>query len=132
MKCPNCGGNVRVRDTTYTEENEIYRKRSCLNCGHVFYTMEFAIEANDKFLKDWRRCCRTAKPRYEKNPLRTYTIYLKKTDCIIASGTAEECANQMGRSVGAFHSLVSRANRRKTKRYEIYIYDGDEEEMEEE
>lgn len=130
--CPNCGGNVKVRDTTHTEENEIYRKRACLNCGNVFYTIEFVAEANNKFLKNWRRCCRTAKPSYEKNPMRTYTIYLKKNDRILASGTAEECANQMERSVGAFRSLVSRANRGKTKRYEIYIYDVDEEEMEEE
>lgn len=132
MKCPKCAGEVRVRDTTYTEENEIYRRRKCLDCGHVFYTMEFEVEASPEFRKEWRKFHRTAKPNYNRKSRKIYTVYLRKNDNIVASGTAEECAKQMETSIESFRSLVSRANTEKVRKYEVYVSDGTEEELEEE
>ena len=48
-----------------------------------------------------------------------YIVYLAKDDSIVATGNAEECARQMGRSVNSFHCLVSRVRTGKNKKFEI-------------
>ena len=48
-----------------------------------------------------------------------YIVYLAKDDSIVATGNAEECARQMGRSVNSFHCLVSRVRSGKNKKFEI-------------
>lgn len=48
-----------------------------------------------------------------------YIVYLAADDSIVATGNAEECARQMGRSVNSFHCLVGRVRKGKTKKYEI-------------
>lgn len=37
-----------------------------------------------------------------------YTVYLKKDDEIVVSGTARECARYMNKSLNGFHSMVSK------------------------
>ena len=49
-----------------------------------------------------------------------YAVYLKKTDELICSGTSEECAAAMGRSVASFYSMVSRVRNGKNQKYEVY------------
>ena len=39
MTCPVCGGKCRVIDCRGTCE-EMYRKRLCTECEHIFYTVE--------------------------------------------------------------------------------------------
>lgn len=131
MKCPKCGGEIKVCCTTYTEENEIYRRRKCFSCGHVFYTMEFEVEENPAFRKEWGRLRRTAKPAHARKNRKTYTLYLRDDGSVIASGTSEECAQQMGITSGVFRSIISRTNRGIIKRYEAEIRDC-KEELEEE
>ena len=59
MLCPKCGGVTRVCDTRYDgKENEIFRRRACKDCSHEFFTVEFNIEANDKFIKLWKTLTR--------------------------------------------------------------------------
>lgn len=60
MYCRECGGKTIVMDTRSFEE-EVYRKRKCLNCGRNFYTAEYEddIEQRGKnglydAWKDWR------------------------------------------------------------------------------
>lgn len=48
-----------------------------------------------------------------------YIVYLAADDSIVATGNAEECARQMGRSVNSFHCLVSRVRSGKNKKFEI-------------
>lgn len=131
MKCPKCAGDVRVRDTTYTEENEIYRRRKCLDCGHVFYTMEFEIEDTPAFQQEWKRLLKTAKPAWQKKQRKIYTLYLRENGEIIASGTSEECAKKMNMSDSVFRSMISRVNRGIIKRYEAEVRNCTEEELEE-
>ena len=50
-----------------------------------------------------------------------YTIYLKSTDEIVASGTASECASQMNKSLNCFHSTVSKTLKGKHNKYVIVI-----------
>lgn len=49
-----------------------------------------------------------------------YTVYLKKTDEIVAIGDAEQCRNQLGKpSVSAFYSMVSKNKLGKHNNYVV-------------
>lgn len=50
-----------------------------------------------------------------------YTVYERKTDKLIAFGTAKECAEQMKRSVASFYCTVSRNRLGKHHKYVIVI-----------
>ena len=50
-----------------------------------------------------------------------YTVYLRKTDEIVASGTAVECAAKMNKSVNCFYSLVSKNTKGKQKKYVVVV-----------
>lgn len=56
MVCPKCGGRLNAMYTRHSPmpDNETYRQRNCLDCGHQFYTVEFEIEWNEKAQKIWR------------------------------------------------------------------------------
>ena len=45
MQCPKCKGDVKV-EYTLSDEEGVYRKRRCLECGHVFYTSELEDSAD--------------------------------------------------------------------------------------
>ena len=52
MTCPKCFGKVRVMDTQSDDET-VYRRRVCVECGYLFYTEEFestSAEMNFKIL----------------------------------------------------------------------------------
>lgn len=49
-----------------------------------------------------------------------YAVYLRKTDELVCSGTVEECAAQMGRSIGSFKTLLVRVRSGKNRKYELY------------
>ena len=49
MTCPFCGGKSKIEKTCSNTE-EIYRRRSCLECGYVFYTTE-TESTSDEFYK---------------------------------------------------------------------------------
>ncbi len=49
-----------------------------------------------------------------------YTIYLKATDEIVCSGTSEECAKALNKSINCFYSLISKNRLHKHKKYAIY------------
>ena len=54
MKCSHCFGKTAVKDCVSTAE-ENYRKRLCLNCGHIFFTIEFEVENDEKLKNTWRK-----------------------------------------------------------------------------
>lgn len=58
MICSECGGKVQCRDNANTDKNEVYRKRKCLGCGRIFYTIEFEVDKDEAFMKEWRRFAR--------------------------------------------------------------------------
>ncbi len=55
-----------------------------------------------------------------------YTVYLSKTDEIVASGTAAECASALKRTLASFYCLVTRVRNGNLKKYEIAQEDYDE------
>lgn len=58
MKCQKCGGRLKVIDTVHTDENEIYRKRKCIDCEHTIYTAEYMIFPNAEFMDEWHAAYR--------------------------------------------------------------------------
>ena len=56
MKCPKCGGKVRVVDNVQNSiDNETYRRRICESCNYNFYTSEMEIEPTERFFEDWSK-----------------------------------------------------------------------------
>lgn len=68
MLCPKCKNATAVCDTRFDDkENEIFRRRVCKECGHDFYTVEFDIEATEKFSNMWKRLYRGSSNTYGKS-----------------------------------------------------------------
>lgn len=49
--------------------------------------------------------------------MKYYTIYSRKTEEIIAQGTAKECACQL--NLKDFHNMVNRVRKGRSKKYEV-------------
>ena len=61
--------------------------------------------------------------------MRYYAIYERKTDRLLASGSAAFCTRQLGiASIRSFYCMVGRIRSGKIKKYEILIEDISEEE----
>lgn len=54
-----------------------------------------------------------------------YAIYLNATDEIVVSGSAQECAKKMNKSLNCFYSLVSKSNLGRQRKYTVYSEDLD-------
>lgn len=47
MNCPKCAGDqLRCNDSRY-KDGTVYRRRTCLSCGHKFTTFEIPLEEYD-------------------------------------------------------------------------------------
>lgn len=61
MNCPKCGKETVVWDISKAPD-ELYRKRKCKVCGHKFCTIEYEVENDENFRKEWvkynRSCIR--------------------------------------------------------------------------
>ena len=54
MKCPKCDSKkTSVVNKLISQDNEVYKKRACIACGHIFYTTEFEVDFNEQFKKEW-------------------------------------------------------------------------------
>ena len=62
MNCPKCGEVSKVWDIAKAPD-ELYRKRKCGVCGHKFCTIEYEVEYDENFRKEWvkynRACIRS-------------------------------------------------------------------------
>lgn len=63
MKCPKCGGKATVKNTLHTDDNETYRKIKCqdIECGNIFYTIEYEVEYDERLKKELAKCERMLK-----------------------------------------------------------------------
>ena len=59
-----------------------------------------------------------------------YTVYLRETEEIIASGTAKQAAAALGVEIGSFYTAVTRSRTRKNYKYDFVIEDVEEEDIE--
>ena len=66
---------------------------------------------------------RTEPKHYKKKSVarrqQYYTVYLSKTDTIVASGTADECVKQLGITKSSFYRIVSMARDGISKKYTV-------------
>lgn len=55
MQCPKCtlDGLVKVVKTVNVPGNEVYRRKRCEACGHTFHTVEFEVEVDKRFKREW-------------------------------------------------------------------------------
>lgn len=54
VSCPKCSAVVKTVDVvTNHDDNETYRKKKCTECGHKFYTIEYEIDTDERFHKQW-------------------------------------------------------------------------------
>ena len=68
MVCPKCNGKTTIFDNCHVkDQNESYRKRRCIPCGNVFYTIEFEVSDDDRMADIWRENHRLYKFRDEYN-----------------------------------------------------------------
>ena len=57
--CEYCGGKLVTKNTVQnTEDEETYRLKKCDKCGHEIYTVEFEVEDNNLFRREWNRWIR--------------------------------------------------------------------------
>ena len=56
MECPECGSNTKVIDSRKVELN-VFRKRKCGKCSHIFYTeeVEISLEEADIYMSALKR-----------------------------------------------------------------------------
>ena len=56
MICPKCkSARLGVMDSVDDNDaNETYRKRKCLECGNIFFTVEFEAEVMS-FIDNWNK-----------------------------------------------------------------------------
>lgn len=59
--------------------------------------------------------------RTKDAPRYYYAVYLRKTDELVACGSAKECMEQMGITKSAFHTLVCRSRNGEIKKWDVYI-----------
>lgn len=53
MICPKCGGKISVVQTIQNKEtNETYRRKKCMFCRYLFYTIEYEIEHDEHIKKE--------------------------------------------------------------------------------
>ena len=58
--------------------------------------------------------------------LNDYSVYSRKTDMLLAFGTARECAKALGLTLGSFWSMVSRVRTGKNRKYLVYLEDAED------
>lgn len=62
VNCPKCNSPAdRLDHPVYTDNNEIYREKICKHCGHIFYTVEFAVDGDEYVQKQVARFKKTRK-----------------------------------------------------------------------
>ena len=68
MVCTVCGGKLINTDTVRNfDDNESYRRKRCLECGHILYTIEFEAERDEHYRKLWTKYHRLEGKRRKEN-----------------------------------------------------------------
>lgn len=81
MKCSKCGSNnLRVMDTFSDLDEEIYRRRKCLDCGEKIYTVEYEVEPNEEFKKAYGKANRTKHAKYKDSRYRGPVVVFKRNN----------------------------------------------------
>ena len=54
MRCPKCNSTeLKTMKTVNVSWNEVYRRKKCLSCDHIFHTAEFEVVPDKRFKREW-------------------------------------------------------------------------------
>lgn len=115
MKCCICGHKYAYRVRTETKPDRILRIWQCGKCNRRFGTDEIYNGYKSKEEFPPLRAAPTSKF------VNYYTIYDAKTDRVMASGSAVECAEALQMGLISFYSMVTRVRNGETKRYAVVV-----------
>ena len=63
----------------------------------------------------------TTRKRKNYPDLKYYALYLRKTDELVCSGSAKECAIELRITIPAFYNRVYNAVHRRNDKWDVYI-----------
>lgn len=125
MKCCICGYKYVFRVRTETKPDRIIRIWQCGKCNRRFGTDEIynGYKSTEEFppLRD----------APTNRSVKYYTVYDAKTDKVLASGSAIECAEALQMGLISFYGMVTRVRKGETKRYAVVSEDFKEYDVEE-
>lgn len=103
---------------TYTQEDLDYMRDHCNEKPRKVYSV---VGGTYGTVRNYMSQMRNGTFRRTKGtPHYYYAIYLRKTDELICTGSAKECAEQMGISINAFRTLVCRSRNGEIKKWDVY------------
>lgn len=72
--CPYCGGEIKVKDTRHKGNEETYRRYSCVSCRAMIFSVEYQVEENESFFREWRNADRKTKKDERKEDYGTANV----------------------------------------------------------
>lgn len=66
MRCPDCGGKLKVKDVAQIEDNDTYRRMKCLECGRRVFSIEIITEPDDLYRLKWQEARPSGKKRIKE------------------------------------------------------------------
>lgn len=112
----------------YTTQDLKYIREHCRDTPE---SVAAAIGAPRSTVEVYMRKCRNGTfDRQEYPPKYYYALYLRKTDELHCSGTAQECADALGIKLHSFYVMIHKITHGLIKKWEILIEPYEEEEEE--
>lgn len=110
---------------------ELQKMKRLYDSGMTYERIGKELNRAGSTVAKWlQRTGRNARIPKEK-PRKLYSVYLRKTDEIVAFGTARECAARLGMTLSSFYPTVSRSQSGQQRKYEIISEEigGDDDEV---
>lgn len=103
----------------YTSEELEYIKQHCNDDPHkVATTLNVPYGTVYNYMLQFRKNTFPVKRAYP--PQVYYAVYLRKTDELVCSGSARECANHLGMNKTTFHAMVCKTRKGQIKKWDVY------------
>ena len=103
----------------YTDDDLRYIESHCRdNPADVFAV----IGGSQRTVREYMRRFRNGVlQRHQYSPRNYYALYLRKTDKLVCSGSAKDCAEQLGVTLRNFYALTNKVLHGKIKKWDVYI-----------
>ena len=95
MICTKCGGKIRVVDTYHSNNNEIYRRRKCDDCGRGFYTVEFEVDDDERLKQELRSTHRWKQSHNNAQCSYLRAIHIRKITNQVRNAVCPTCSDNL-------------------------------------
>lgn len=113
----------------YTDREFQYMKEHCHDRPEeVAAILNAPLRTVNEYMRQFRNGKRLE--RKSCTPQRYYALYNHKTDELVCTGTAKECAAALGISRSTFYSMVCKAQKGIVKKWDAYVEDYEDLEIE--